>query len=637
MTRLARVCALSVTLGGCIQAVSTDAPCPCVAPATCCPALDRCVDDPGDCPAAPVSAPSVALRTIVPEVLPAAGGDLHLTLDIPVAEPTVFVGGLPCAIDAVDGARITCRAPAIRTGDAEQWVRVEGLVDAHPVRAQAAVRYQLAPFVDVTDAAGVHTTPLGSTLTVARLSDGGRDLIFARGSVARPSGLGSQFMQIGPLRWADISDGGLVDGLPSVTGFVPAHLNDDDVRDLLVVWSRAQAQNGQNARGLDGATGFETTIPFDLPKLTVDELIRVLPVTVGRDAAVLGVRTAAEPRERGLFMTINGAERLPTPFVMPDDWTATTISDLALVDANGDARADLIACSDFPWLFAQTAEGFEPAEPRLPNVFLYCRTLSVGDLDLDGHLDVVAGGAASGSRPTNVFQGLRILRGTGDGFETVPALSPTVDCSGPVWVGSALPEGVGAAALLDADLDGDLDIIVPAPSSACPGPPVLYVNQIVETGALDFVATVIETDWINGSSSAIVADDLDADGDLDLVYTGWAFGVRGRVLRNTAVESGAPGRSLAVRVFDGARRVHGAMLAADLDDPTRPDFAPGIEQLRVGITGHTALSITDGPTVLPLPPNQGALALRVTWPDGHTRVVEVPADVRLLDVDRGAE
>lgn len=631
-----------LALTGCIQAAVDDAPCPCAAPAICCAALDRCVDTPTDCPEA--LAPALRITAMSPQPLPKAGGALTLTLDPPIDDPQVHVGGLPCPIDAIDGAQITCRATPNTTGDIDQPVRVDGRLDDRPVRALDTVRYRAPPFVDVSDAAGVDP-PLGQSITVARLfgqddgqdGDHGRDLIFARGSVARQSGRGSQLTQSGPLRWTDISAGGVVDGLAALVSITPVHLDDDDVRDLIVVWGSGDAQNGQVARGLDGATQFETSIPVDLPKLTPGEGVRLLPITLGREAAVLGVRTDTDVLERSLFLAINGVERLPAPFTHPDTWTAESIVDLALIDANGDARPDLVTCAEVSGLFEQTADGFGPPTHPLPNIFLYCNSLAVGDLDLDGRLDLIALGTPRGNRPTNVFQGIRILRGTAAGFENVARLSPRTACDAPIWVGSALPEGVGAATVLDADLDGDLDIFVPSPSSACPGPPVLYINQVVETGTFDFIATSVPTDWTNPAATAVVADDLDGDGDLDLVYTGWGYGIRGRVLRNTAVESGATGRGLAVRVFDGGRRVFGAQLAADLDNPTDPDFEPGPDRLRVAMTGHTATAITDGPTLLPLGPQHGALALRVTWPDGYMRVVDVAADQRQIDVDRDAE
>ena len=553
----------------------------------------------------------------------------------------MHVAGLPCPIEAVDGPQIICRAVANTTGDVEQPLRVEGRLDDAAVQALDTVHYTVAPFVDVTEAAGIDP-PLGQSITVATLFSEGRDLIFARGSTARRSGLGSQLvqsgtLQSGPLRWTDISPGGLVDGLASLVSITPVHLDADDVRDLLVVWSPADAQNGQIARGLDGATGYETSIPLDLPKLTPGEGVRVVPITLGRATVILGSRSETDDRAHSLFIAQDGAERTPSPFVLPEAWTGASISDLVLVDANGDARVDLLICADFPTLFVQTADGFEPAATRLPNAFLYCRTAAVGDLDLDGRLDLIGLGTARGDRPTNVFQGIRVLRGTADGFEIVPRLSPGTDCGAPVWVGSALPEGVGSATVLDADLDGDLDIFVPAPSSACPGPPVLYLNQILETGTLDFLATTVPTDWTNPATQTTLADDLDGDGDLDLIFTGWGYGIRARMLRNTAIESGATGRALGVRVFDRGRRVYGAMLALDLDGPTDPDFAPGPHRLRVGMTGHTALAISDGPTVLPIGPHHGALALRVTWPDGHARVLEVAPDQRMIDVERDAE
>ena len=178
---------LAMALTGCIQAVPTDAPCPCVAPALCCPALDRCVETADDCPVAPASASTLRIVSIAPDVLPAAGGLLTLILEHPIDEPAVHVGGLPCPLESVDDTRITCRARPGTSGDVLQPLRVDGVLDGRPVQALDTVRYRVPLFVDVSDAAGIDP-PAGQSITVAHLfgdDPDSRDLIFARGSPRR--------------------------------------------------------------------------------------------------------------------------------------------------------------------------------------------------------------------------------------------------------------------------------------------------------------------------------------------------------------------------------------------------------------------------------------------------------------------
>lgn len=603
---------------GCVQAPISDAPCPCAAPDRCCATLSICLPPDTACPAAGASTLTVVDHT--PAELPQRGGLLTLTLDRAITAPVVRIGGGPCPIEQVDGATVACRVDANQTASADQIVHVRGETDAGSVLGWTTVRQAAAPFVSIADP----LAPGGHSVTVLRLDGEGPDVIFTRGSTELGAGLGSHWAWDGPWRWRDVSAGGLVDALPPLVSIIPMHLDADDTRDLLISWGRGHPQNFQLLRALDGASGFRTAQATDVPALDPADEVRVLPITWGRENAILGVRGGTSATTRSVFLVVDRVERDPAPFSPSPDWEAEQIYDLTLVDANGDGRADVLGCGENPYLLRRTADGFVDDSTLLPPIFLYCRTMTTGDLDLDGHLDVIVGGPARASRPGSNFQGLRILRGTGDGFELVPSLAPPTDCPAPIWVGSALPLGGGAPAVLDADLDGDLDILVINPSKACPQAPVLYRNTLIPDGALGFAPEALPMGWRHVSISAVVVDDLDGDGDADVVFNGWSSPGRAGIWRNTAVETGATGRVLAVHVRDRDRPVYGAIITARLETGARP----------VAISGHSAMNITDGPARLPLGDYSGVVELEVRWPDGHVETRTVAPDERVIDVAR---
>jgi hypothetical protein len=566
------------------------------------------------------SVETIQVVAVDPARLPQAGGMLQITLDARVEAPEIRLAGRACAIETVDGPRITCRAQANQSATLMQPIQVRGTRDGTSIEGWADVPQDPPPFIEMI---GDMHAPGGQSVTVVQLGNDGPDLFFTRGSTELPAGVGSHWAGDGPWRWRDVSEGGVVDALAPLFSITPVHLDDDERLDLLLNWGRGRSQNNELVRAFAGSTDFKTTLPVDLPALSPDENVRVLPTTWGGRTGILGVRSATDDLARSVFLLLDGEEQQPAPFTPSADWDAELIYDLAWVDANADGRADLFGCAENSTILRRTASGFEDDPGLLPIIFLYCRTMVTGDLNLDGHVDVVAIGQGTGQRPQNVFQGTRILLGGPDGFTQVERLAPPTACPAPVWVGSALPLGGGTPALVDADLDGDLDILMINPSKACPQAPVLYRNQMVPSGALDFVAEPLSMGWRHISIGAVVVYDLDDDGDSDVVFNGWGYAGRPGIWRNTAVESGATGRMLSVHVQAGGRPVYGAILTATFDD-----------QVRGGISGHSAQHVSDAPVYLPLGDWQGAVALQVRWPDGTTSDHAVDSDLRSIVIEK---
>ncbi|MFQ5348974.1 MAG: FG-GAP-like repeat-containing protein [Thermoanaerobaculia bacterium] len=167
---------------------------------------------------------------------------------------------------------------------------------------------------------------------------------------------------------------------------------------------------------------------------------------------------------------------------------------LAVGDFNGDSKSDLA------WLTSGAAASlrvrFGGAEPFvLPAPGL--EELLAADLDNDGLLDLVGWGA----------ERLEIFRGRGDGgFEAAGAR-----------FGIARQQtGAGGAAVLDYDIEGDLDLAIAGGRSGDEQSGVeLYRNSLA--GPLETVGarSLPEVDW--GEVHDLVTSDLDRDGDLDLL------------------------------------------------------------------------------------------------------------------------
>ena len=169
--------------------------------------------------------------------------------------------------------------------------------------------------------------------------------------------------------------------------------------------------------------------------------------------------------------------------------------------------------------------------------------LLAADLDNDGNLDLVAFGPRRGAA----------WLGAGDGqFRVAPEA---------LGLGQA---GAAAAAVIDFDIEGDLDLALTGGAS---GPADLYRNSL--EGPLERVGARSLPRLAIDQGRAVVASDLDRDGDLDLSVAhsrglSWIDNLRqGRFVDASARAGLTPSAALA------------AVASADLDNDGLPDLIGG--------------------------------------------------------------
>jgi hypothetical protein len=183
---------------------------------------------------------------------------------------------------------------------------------------------------------------------------------------------------------------------------------------------------------------------------------------------------------------------------------------------------------------------------------------------------------------------------------------------------------------LDADLDGRLDLAVTngyfsAPWDTDPsrlfhnagGDPVTFTDASAE-------AQFDDTEW----GSALVAADLDRDGDLDLVQACNAGGPL-RVLENQRVGAAVDRHHLVIRPRTSGPnpRAIGAVVRVS---------AGGVEQMRLITAGTSCFGQEPAEAFFGLGSATSADAVTVEWPDGTVTVRhDVPAD-QVLTIPRDA-
>lgn len=181
--------------------------------------------------------------------------------------------------------------------------------------------------------------------------------------------------------------------------------------------------------------------------------------------------------------------------------------------------------------------------------------LAVGDLDLDGDLDLVVGNEGMPNRlylnngTSNPFAGVAPSDITSDAFSTISVALGDVDTDGDLDLvtanfagpanrlyrnnGTSNPfEGVTGSditsdasvtysvVLGDLDADGDLDLV----AGNLMGPDRLYLNNGTPNPFADVVGSDIDSDSTH--TTCVALGDVDCDGDLDLVSGKLGQGVR---------------------------------------------------------------------------------------------------------------
>ena len=216
---------------------------------------------------------------------------------------------------------------------------------------------------------------------------------------------------------------------------------------------------------------------------------------------------------------VGGLEPTVTYAVALNGW-----NDLALGDANGDGRTDVVATSGQidgivnVHVLAQTAEGtlapavrYEyPGTTRSPN------GVAVGDVDGDGLAEVVVG--FGGNRPNSQ---LAIFQQDANGGLVPAGIIPTYD----------IPTGLHIA---DVSGDGIGDVLVGHSG---------WNSLSVHRGQIGGIPGAMErySSFIGGTyePSGFVVDDLDGDGTLDAVAAGCCgYGIG--ILRGTVVTGTPP-------------------------------------------------------------------------------------------------
>lgn len=667
---------------GCIRGTpSLDAaPCPCVDDYVCCEALDRCLRPDEACPgAAPDAAPARDASTgpdaptrrdaaPVPDAspgrdaAPAADAGLALVSLTPAEGPRE--GGTPVEIvgtgfgpgEPID-VRFGVRAAASVERLDDRHLRVVAppgpwdvsAVDVVVSQGEAAVvvaggyRYVLPTLVDATEASGLWGGRGISVSVFDADGDGDRDLITARTVPEQPA----EWRADPGLSFTAATEGAAWAALPYFESAVPVDLDARDPLELVVLraWTPA-VERPYVVERFDAAEPSLTSMPVSDAASSWDGLC---PMDLDGDGDVdlAGVRIsplgeAVVRTSASVFLNENGRLQAVTPsFDLALPGVATDAPSLGMVaaDLDADGFVDLVlSLGGLPWLYRGTPSGPELVPdafpPPPPGTSLGGPV--AGDLDADGALDLLFWNTDLRGEPW--FKGgVFVFRGHGARFTLEapwPLPGPPTLCPDALDPAATLPAGLVGGALGDLDLDGDLDLILPSPSDLCPVPARWLESGRVDTGEAFLAAHEIGADLPRRMAGAL-ADDLDADGDVDVVANAWFSSDRTRLYRNNTVENrgtsgAAAGGWLRATVRNRQGFVpFGARVELDLDGPAdAPDWAPGPGRLAVRVVGGGGNeAYNDGVVSFGTGSAQGPLHLRVLLPDG-------PLAVRVEGSDR---
>lgn len=550
----------ALAVHGCIRGTpSLDAaPCPCVDDYVCCEALDRCLRPDEACPgAAGDAAPAPEDASPAPDATP--GRDASLRTDAEPAPDAADTGLALVSLSPAEGPReggTTVdlvgtgfgEAPEVRFG-LRAATAVERLDERHlrvvtppgpwdvsavdvvvtqgdaAAAAAGAFRYVLPALVDATEASGLRGGRGISVTVFDADGDGVRDLITARTVPA----MAAEWRGAPGLSFTPAAEGAAWAAVPYFESAVPVDLDARDPLELVVLraWTplleRPCVVEGFDAREpsltsmpvADAASSWDGLCPLDLDGDGDIDLAGVRISPLGEPV----VRT-----EPSVFVNEDGGLLAAPPgfdFDLPGLAADAPASGAVAADFDADGWVDLtVVLGGVPWLWRGTADGLSlvpDAFPTLPPGVFFGAPLA-GDVDADGALDLLFWNAAVG--PESWFKGgTFVYRGHGARFTFEapwPWPGPPTVCPDELDPSATLPSGFGGGALADLDLDGDLDLFLPAPSDPCPVPARWAESGRVDTGDAFVAVHDIGAD-LPRRMAGTLADDLDADGDVDLV------------------------------------------------------------------------------------------------------------------------
>jgi hypothetical protein len=639
-----------VPLAGCVQDPTPldDARCPCLDGYVCCDATRRCVPEGADACPAP-EAPALRLDAVAPSEGPVAGGTTVTLTGAGLGDAiAVRFGGRPATGLVVEGdGRLTCVTPP----GAGDWGPVDVVVETAGGAAALSegFRYALAPFIDRTAGSG-----LGAGLgTGLALWDADGDAL-PELALARFASWQSFFLRNeGGLRFADATgEPWLQSLLPLTSAVVPGDFTGDGLVDLAIVGSTSNAIGAPLLALAEGAPG-GAPLPVaatDVARRGTEWLsLDAFDFDADGDLDLAGCRQMDPPAaaaDLAVVLRNEGGRFTLAPDAGGVDpgrvGEGAGCFNARAADFDGDGATDLALCGTTLSLLRNeggrfvdrtTALGLPTALPAV------CQSLAWADADADGDLDLALFPYGAPADREGAPAGVTIYR-YGDGRFTrwEDADLGDAPCAAGRAPDASLPGGFVGGAFFDADHDGDEDLFLPYPFTACPTAPALY-ESAAAGGEPGFRARVLpQADQVVGQTG-VAAGDLDGDGDLDVVAHVWNFGSPNRLFRNNLAENagtsaGPRGGWLRVRAVtdpdgdtdDGdasdERDAPGVRVDLDLDGPAdAPDFAPGPGRLATRTIGPAG-SMAHGalPAHFGLGDRPGPFWARARFPDGSVAV-----------------
>lgn len=454
-----------------------------------------------------------------------------------------FVGGRPCPILTQAPTSLSCAVPPgpPAGGPARVELRWEGRLES---TRDDHFAYARPSFIERGTELGVVSGQTGSAVSIADIDlDGRPDLAlpslgpFQAGFVeTTPTVLlqrGDSFMEL-PLDVSFRQQSILPADLFGEDG-IPELVYSSNVTHTLEVITRTSTLSPYSVLGrLNGARGMldYAPVPVDLDGDGDLDLVGCLNDLRTDDYVV---RVVVNEGDSGL--------RVAPELVLGFEFTGLQCGVTNVADLDLDGRPEFIFCGDAVVVGALDDEGrIRLAERYILDLGVVpdCRSAVARDLDLDGDVDLALAYkgellVSDSSDRVEIPSGVRIFSSprsdTGDLelseeglLEAEDSITPTCTSPGSQRSDAALSMGVGAALWLDADLDGDDDLLLPTPSGHCAIGPGLYVN-LADRGELGFSYMAIGGPILPDAPGGAIGD-LDGDGDLDAVVANGGAGRR---------------------------------------------------------------------------------------------------------------